>query len=60
MFSKSQAGAKDSANLYSLVETAKLNQLNPYGYLHQVFKELPKVQGLEDVNRLLPWNVLCS
>ncbi len=41
LFSNSQAGAKASANLYSLVETAKANQLNPYEYLTHIFKQLP-------------------
>ena len=33
MFSKNQAGAKASANLYSLIETAKAKNLNVYDYL---------------------------
>jgi transposase len=41
MFSKSQAGATASANLYSLVETAKANNLNAYEYLRLVFTHLP-------------------
>lgn len=57
LFSDTVRGAKASANLYSLVETAKLNGLEPYRYLHHVFKELPRVQALEDIERLLPWNV---
>lgn len=57
MFSKSQAGAKSSANLYSLVETAKANELNAYEYLKLVFTELPNAKSVEDVERLLPWRV---
>ena len=60
LFAKSQAGAKASANLYSLIETAKANQLNPYDYLRHVFKELPNANRLEDVEALLPWNVVLS
>ncbi|WP_018015916.1 transposase domain-containing protein, partial [Teredinibacter turnerae] len=56
LFSKSQAGAKASANLYSLIETAKANKLNIYDYLTHVFKELPNAQSIEDVEALLPWN----
>ena len=55
MFANSQAGAKASANLYSLVQTAKSNGLNPYDYLRLIFKELPNAQTLEDIERLLPW-----
>ena len=57
MFSKSQAGAKASANLYSLLETAKLNELNIYDYLQHVFKELPNAKTVEKIETMLPWNV---
>lgn len=60
MFSKSQAGAKASANLYSLVETAKANELNAYEYLKLIFKELPNANNIEDIERLLPWQVQLS
>lgn len=56
LFANSQAGAKASANLYSLIETAKANGLNPYDYLKVVFKELPNAQSVEAVEALLPWN----
>lgn len=57
LFSDTVKGAKASANLYSLIETAKLNGLEPYRYLHHVFKELPKAQTLADIEQLLPWHV---
>ncbi len=56
LFSNSQAGAKASANLYSLIETAKANGLEPYAYLKTVFTQLPNAESLEDVDALLPWN----
>jgi transposase len=56
MFAKSQAGASASANLYSLVETAKANGLNPYEYLKTIFTELPNCAE-ESLSNLLPWNV---
>ncbi len=56
MFSKSQA----SANLYSLVETAKANSVNPYEYLKYVFTELPNRSREDDLADLLPWNVTLS
>ncbi len=49
MFSKSQAEAKASANLYSLIETAKANGLNTYDYLTHIFKELPNVHSIVSV-----------
>jgi transposase len=57
MFSQSVAGAKASANLYSLVETAKANGLDVYGYLRKVFSELPRATCLEDIEALLPANI---
>ena len=35
------ANANASANLYSLIETAKANGIEPYAYLRTVFSELP-------------------
>ncbi len=55
LFCDTVAGAKSSANLYSLVETAKANGLEPYGYLRRVFTELPKARTLEDIEALLPY-----
>lgn len=57
MVSKSQAGAKASANLYGLIETAKANNINAYNYLLCVFNALPNVQSVEDVEVLLPSDV---
>lgn len=57
LFSHNQAGAKASANLYSLISTAKANGLNEYDYLERIFKALPNAQNIEDIEKLLPWNV---
>jgi transposase len=57
LFSKSQAGARASANLYSLIETAKLNKLNVYEYMSLIFKEPPNAEDIEAIEALLPWNV---
>jgi hypothetical protein len=47
-------GAKASANLYSLIETAKANRIEPYRYLRHIFSEMPKARTVEDVEALLP------
>lgn len=57
LFCASQAGANASANLYSLIETAKANGLEPYAYLKKVFTDLPNARTVEAVEALLPWNV---
>ena len=57
LFANSQAGAKASANLYSLIQTAKANDLNPYEYLKQVFCALPNATDVEAIEALLPWRI---
>jgi len=54
LFSASVKGVKASANLYSLIETAKANGLEPYAYLRHLFTELPKATTVEDFEALLP------
>ena len=54
LFSDTVSGAKASANLYSLIETAKANGIEPYAWLKQVFTELPKATSVEEVEALLP------
>jgi len=57
MFSASVKGVKASANLYSLIETAKANGLEPYAYLRHLFTELPKAETVEAIEALLPGNL---
>jgi len=57
LFSASVNGAKASANLYSLIETAKANGLEPYAYLKRVFSELPNATSFDEIDCLLPSNV---
>ena len=56
--SQSHAGmTSTSARLYSLVETAKANGLEPHAYLTYVLTELPKAVTAEDIEAQLPRNV---
>ena len=57
LFSDTPAGAHASAVIYSLVETAKANGLEPYTWLRRVLRDLPAAKTVEDVEALLPWNV---
>ncbi|MBF0605231.1 MAG: transposase [Nitrospirae bacterium] len=57
LFSNSVRGVKASANLYSLIETAKASGLEPYAYLRKVFSEIPNAVTVDDFEALLPWNV---
>ena len=56
LFSNSQRGAKASASLYSLIETAKANQVEPYQYLSWLFERLPTAEP-DSIDSLLPWNM---
>ena len=57
LFAGSPTGARASATIYSLIETAKANGLNPYLYLLHVFTTLPKTQSTDDIRQLLPHNL---
>ncbi|MBI5741195.1 MAG: transposase [Nitrospirae bacterium] len=54
LFAGSPAGARASANLYSLVETAQANGLEPYRYLRYIFEKLPFSTTPEDYRKLTP------
>ena len=44
MFCNTSGGAKASAVIYSIIETAKENNLNPYEYLIHIFKTAPNIE----------------
>jgi len=54
LFAGSPSGANASAALYSLVETAKANELEPYRYLRFLFERLPYARTSEDYRKLTP------
>jgi transposase len=54
LFSGNPRGAKASAALYSLIETAKANGLDPYWYLRFLFERLPLARTEQDYRALLP------
>ena len=57
LFSDSVRGVKASANLYSLIETAKANGLEPYAYLRHLYTALPTATTVETIEALLPGNL---
>ncbi len=54
LFSGNPKGARASAVLFSLIETAKANELEPYRYLRYLFERLPMAETTEDYESLLP------
>jgi transposase len=55
LFANTTSGANASAVLYSIVETAKINGLEPYDYLTTLFKELPFADTTDKLAKLLPF-----
>jgi hypothetical protein len=55
LFNNTPKGADASAVLYSLIETAKENKVNPFEYLTKVFRIAPNLPKEGSVDKLLPW-----
>ncbi|MBY0544662.1 MAG: IS66 family transposase [Gammaproteobacteria bacterium] len=56
LFAGNHLGAIAGANLLSLIETAKIHELNPYDYLRYLFTHLPHAKTLEQLEALLPYH----
>lgn len=58
LFCDTQRGAKASAIVYSMIESAKANQLNPYMYLVYLLTKLPGLKELTDesLRPFLAWS----
>jgi transposase len=58
LFANTPRGAKASATIYSVVETAKENGLNPFTYLTYLFERLPNIdiKDPSSIDSLLPWS----
>jgi transposase len=57
MFMGNPRSAMASSILYSLVQTAILNKLNPWEYLRYIFDRLPYAETIREYESLLPWNL---
>lgn len=49
-------GGNVSATCYSLIETAKANDLEPSAYIHHILKHIGEANTAEKLKALLPWN----
>ena len=59
MFSGSPKGAEASAGIYTLIETAKANGLNPWKYVQYILGDIPGstfMQYSEYLEYYLPWD----
>ncbi|MCU7836733.1 MAG: transposase [gamma proteobacterium symbiont of Taylorina sp.] len=60
LFSQTPRGAKSSAILYSLVQTSKVNNLEPFAFLSYLLTEIPKLgrhYQPEELDQFMPWNL---
>jgi transposase len=57
LFADTVRGAEVSANLYSLIQTAKANGLEPTAYLRHIFTALPCATTLAEIEPLLPHRI---
>ena len=58
LFSDTPKGATASAQIYSPVETARVNGQEPNMWLHHLLERLPHAQSFANYEVLFPWN--CS
>lgn len=55
LFSNTPRGANASAGMYSIIESAKMNRLDPYAYMRFLFTKLPYLQDdADEIKKLLP------
>ena len=57
MFSDTPQGATASATIYSILETAKANGLEPFWYMYALLEKLPELKNKEDFKPWLPQNI---
>jgi transposase len=56
LFAGSDVGGETAAAIYSLIETAKLNDINPQAYLRTVLAHIQD-HNSQKLHELLPWNI---
>ena len=59
LFAGSDAGGERAANIYSLISTALLNEMDPYLYLRQLLERIAE-HPINRIAELLPWNVAAT
>jgi transposase len=57
LFAGADSGGERAAAIYSLVETAKLNGIDPEAYLRQVLECIADYP-INRIDDLLPWNIV--
>ena len=56
MFAGHDAGAQNWAILASMIETCKLNNVDPHAWLTQTLTAIAKGHKQSNISGLMPWN----
>ena len=57
LFANSVEGAHAAARIFSLIETCKYHEIEPYYYFKYILNKLPKCTTLAEFEALLPYNI---
>lgn len=60
LFADTRRGAEASATWYSIIETAKANNLEPLSYIRHVLDHIATADTPAKIDALLPWNVAAN
>jgi diadenosine tetraphosphate (Ap4A) HIT family hydrolase len=57
LFCNSIAGAHAAEILFSIIEICALHNIEPYAYLRFVLTRIPYAKTVEELERLMPFNI---
>ena len=58
LFAGSDTGGERAAAIYSILQTAKLNELNPEAYLRDTLDRIANGHPISQIHELMPWKAL--
>ena len=56
LFAGSDAGGERAAAMYSIIQTAKLNDINPEAYLRDTLSRIADGHPINRIEELMPWS----
>ena len=60
LFAGSDSGGERAAAIYTIVQTAKLNGLNPEAYLNDVLTRIADGHPINRIAELMPWRITAA